>query len=192
MEGMHQCNELCLLFLRASKLLRLRRHNPVWDPDSYLPLVLLFCLWYQQGYWLWELAGREAIPLPQNPIAWRDKPLADAMSPGTGSRLQLPCHFFRHIEEKKLSHIWESLSKGLTNDSLMAQKACCYFDSKIRGSFLPHFVALYKGFVSNEKLGIQIWQNSVSPKNSWICLLVVRVGIEQKAWFLSALRFHWS
>jgi hypothetical protein len=50
--------------------------------------------------------------LPLNPTAWRDKPLANAMSLGIGSRLQLACHFLMHVEEERLSHIWESQSRG--------------------------------------------------------------------------------
>jgi hypothetical protein len=44
-------------------------------------------------------------------------------------------------------------------------------------------VTSYKGFASNEKLGIQIWQNPASLKNSRICLLEVGVGIEQLVFF---------
>jgi hypothetical protein len=32
-----------------------------------------------------RLTGREAIPLSMSPIAWKDKPPADAMSSGIGS-----------------------------------------------------------------------------------------------------------
>jgi hypothetical protein len=39
-------------------------------------------------------------------------------------------------------------------------------------------VASYKGFAINEKLGIQIWQNPATPKNSRISLPEVGVGIE--------------
>jgi hypothetical protein len=47
-------------------------------------------------------------------------------------------------------------------------------------------VALYKGFARKEKLGIQIQQNPAASENSWICLLVVRIGIEQTACFCFA------
>jgi hypothetical protein len=43
-------------------------------------------------------------------------------------------------------------------------------------------VALYKGFVNSEKLGIQICQNPAIFKNSRICL-EVGVGIEHTVFF---------
>jgi hypothetical protein len=46
----------------------------------------------------------------------------------------------------------------------MAQNACCCSDFQVKGSLSPPFVALYKGFASNEKLGIQIWQNPAAFK----------------------------
>jgi hypothetical protein len=52
-------------------------------------------------------------------------------------------------------------------------------------------LALYKGFASNKKLGIQIQQNPAIPKTLRICVLVVRVGIKQTACFHSALRLRW-
>jgi hypothetical protein len=79
---------------------------------------------------------------------------------------------------------------ALTNASLMVWKDYC-LDFQFRGSLLPPFVALYKGFANNEKLGVQIRQNPAAPKNSQICLLMVGVGIEQIACFFSVLRLCW-
>jgi hypothetical protein len=53
----------------------------------------------------------------------------------------------------------------------------------------PIFVALYKSFVSSEKLGIQIWQNPAICKNSQICLLEVGVSIKQAACFFECSGF---
>jgi hypothetical protein len=75
----------------------------------------------------------------------------------------------------------------------MARKTHCSLDFQIRGSLLspPLFVVLYKEFVSSEKIGIQIWQNSITPKNSQIFLLEVGVRIELKACFLIVPRCLW-
>jgi hypothetical protein len=54
---------------------------------------------------------------------------------------------------------------------------------------LPPLVALYEGFASKEKLGIQIWQDPTAPKNSQIYILEVGVGLEQTVSFLSVPRF---
>jgi hypothetical protein len=70
---------------------------------AFLPLI-------PAKLWLRELTGRKAIPLPWNPIAWWDKPLADVMSPSIGSGLKLSWRF-SHVHKERLSHILESQSR---------------------------------------------------------------------------------
>jgi hypothetical protein len=62
--------------------------------------------------WLRELTSREAIPLLLNPTVWRDKPLADVMSLGIWSGLQLLCRFCHVRRGRKAFYIWESQSRG--------------------------------------------------------------------------------
>jgi hypothetical protein len=96
-----------------------------------------------------------------------------------------------HIEKKGFFTSGSPRAGALTNASLMVQEACCCLDFQVRGSLLLPFVALYKVFASNEKLGSQIQQNPAALKNSWTCLLVVGVGMEQTACFYSVPRFCW-